>query len=178
MSRDVNCLRSPIFWPKPYAENDVIIQAYALRIDSGNITDVILINTVDNRPHPEKFIKFNSVFDDQITDGTTYSVNIPQGVNRNNKIDTIYLSDLVMDYKLKKSLDSEFPMPKELAEVVLIMIDKMLGSPSWRGYTPDWKEEFRGRAIEHVLKYGHNFSPEKCKNGKNVLISSESLEKK
>ena len=30
----------------------------------------------------------NSVFDDQITDGTTYSVNIPQGVNRNNKIDT------------------------------------------------------------------------------------------
>lgn len=86
---------------------------------------------------------------------------------RNNKIDTVYLSDLVMDYKMKRTLDKEFPMPKELAEVVLIMIDKMLGSPSWRGYTPDWKEEFRGRAIEHVLRYGHNFSPEKCKNGKN-----------
>lgn len=85
---------------------------------------------------------------------------------RNNKISTQYLSELVMDYKMKKSLDIDFPMPKELAEVVLIMIDKMLGSQSWRGYSPDWKEEFRGRAIEHVLRYGHNFSPEKCKNGK------------
>jgi hypothetical protein len=29
----------------------------------------------------------NSVFDDQITDGTTYSISIPQGVNRNVAID-------------------------------------------------------------------------------------------
>ena len=43
----------------------------------------------------------------------------------------------------------------------------MLGSGRWRRYTEDWKEEFRGRAIEHVLKYGHNFDALKSKNGRN-----------
>jgi hypothetical protein len=86
---------------------------------------------------------------------------------RNGRIEKTYLSKLVSEYKLKKSIDPEFPMPSELAEVVLIIIDKMLGSASWRGYSDDWKEEFRGRAIEHVLKYAHNFDPHKSKSGKN-----------
>jgi len=83
---------------------------------------------------------------------------------RHGRIDKKYLLELVMDYKFKRKLDPGFPMPSELAEVVLIIIDKMLGSNSWRKYSDDWKEEFRGRAIEHVLKYAHNFNPEKCKN--------------
>jgi hypothetical protein len=86
---------------------------------------------------------------------------------RTGRIEKEYLSDLVMAYKFKKNIDSTYPMPRELAEVVLIIIDKMLGSASWRNYTDDWKEEFRGRAIEHVLKYAHNFDPEKSKSGKN-----------
>lgn len=85
---------------------------------------------------------------------------------RNNKIPPAYLLGLVMDYKAKKLLCKDFPMPKELAETLLIIIEKMIGSNSWRGYTPDWKEEFRGRAIEHLLRYAHNFSPQKCKEGK------------
>ena len=85
---------------------------------------------------------------------------------RQGRIDKAYLLELVMDYKFKRSLDSEFPMPSELAEVVLVIIDKMLGSNSWRKYSDDWKEEFRGRAIEHVLKYTHNFDPVKNKVGK------------
>lgn len=85
---------------------------------------------------------------------------------RHGRIDRGYLLELVMDYKFKKKLDSEFPMPKELAEVILVIIDKTLGSSSWRKYTDDWKEEFRGRAIEHALKYAHNFNPEKSKTGK------------
>ena len=86
---------------------------------------------------------------------------------RYGRIERSYLLELVMDYKFKRKLDSDYPMPRELAEVVLIIIDKMLGSASWRKYTDDWKEEFRGRAIEHVLKYAHNFDPEKSKTGKN-----------
>ncbi len=86
---------------------------------------------------------------------------------RNNKIPKEYLTNLILSYKANKRLDPDFGMPTELAETVLIIIDKMLGSSAWRGYTPDWKEEFRGKAIEHVLKYVHNFSIEKCKEGKN-----------
>lgn len=86
---------------------------------------------------------------------------------RNGRIDKTYLSELVTSYKFKKNLDPTYPMSRELAEVVLIIIDKMLGSASWRNYTDDWKEEFRGRAIEHVLKYAHNFDSEKSKTGKN-----------
>ena len=85
---------------------------------------------------------------------------------RHGRIDKAYLLELVMDYKFKRKLDKGFPMPSELAEVVLIIIDKQLGSNSWRKYSDDWKEEFRGRAIEHVLKYAHNFDPLKSKNGK------------
>lgn len=86
---------------------------------------------------------------------------------RTGRIEKEYLSELVMTYKFKKNIDPTYPMPRELAEVILIIIDKMLGSASWRNYTDDWKEEFRGRAIEHVLKYAHNFDPEKSKTGKN-----------
>lgn len=85
---------------------------------------------------------------------------------RTGRIEKAYLLELVMNYKFKKKIDEAYPMPRELAEVVLIIIDKMLGSASWRNYTDDWKEEFRGRAIEHVLKYTHNFDPKKSKNGK------------
>jgi hypothetical protein len=86
---------------------------------------------------------------------------------RTGRIDKEYLTRLVMDYKFRKNIDKSFPMPRELGEVVLIIIDKMLGGSSWRNYTDDWKEEFRGRAIEHVLRYAHNFDPEKMKIGKN-----------
>lgn len=86
---------------------------------------------------------------------------------RNGRIDKNYLLKIVMEYKFKKQLNKDFSMPKELAEVVLIIIDKMLGSSSWRGYTGDWKEEFRGRALEHIVKYSHRFDPNKYKSGKN-----------
>lgn len=76
---------------------------------------------------------------------------------RNGRIDKEYLSELIMQYKFKRSVDSTFPMPRELAEVALIVIDKTLGGYRWRGYTEDWKEEMRGKAIEHVLKYVHNY---------------------
>jgi len=86
---------------------------------------------------------------------------------RNGRIERGYLKELVIDYKFKKQVDPTYSMPRELAEVVIIIVDKMLGSSSWRNYTDDWKEEFRGRAIEHVLKYAHNFNMKKCNGGKN-----------
>lgn len=85
---------------------------------------------------------------------------------RNGRIEKEYLLPLVMQYKALKKLKPRAQMPTELAEVILIIIDKNLGSPSWRRYTADWKEEMRGRAIEHLLKYSHNFDPTRCAEGK------------
>ena len=76
---------------------------------------------------------------------------------KSGRIDKEYLSELIMSYKFKKSLDSTFPVPRELAEISLIIIDKTLGNFRWRSYTDDWKEDMRGKAIEHVLKYIHNY---------------------
>jgi hypothetical protein len=83
---------------------------------------------------------------------------------RNGRIDKEYLTELALNYKFKKKIDKDYPMPRELADLLLIVVDKTLGSSSWRGYTEDWKEEFRGRALEHLLRYSHNFDLEKCKN--------------
>lgn len=80
---------------------------------------------------------------------------------RMERIPPEYLTALIMDYKFKKNINKTQPMPSELAEVLLIIIDKTAGSSGWRGYTDDWKEEFKGRAIEHVLKYAHGFDPTK-----------------
>ncbi len=85
---------------------------------------------------------------------------------RNGKIERRYLLGLVVDYKRKRLFEPQFPMPRELAEVLLVIVDKTMGSASWRQYSDDWKEEFRGRAIEHVLKYAHNFNPIKSETGK------------
>jgi hypothetical protein len=85
---------------------------------------------------------------------------------REGRIDKCYLRELVMDYKFRKKLDKTFPMPDDLAEVIVIVIDKIMGAPRWRRYTDDWKEEFRGKAIEHCLKYAHNFDPTKSSSGK------------
>ena len=84
---------------------------------------------------------------------------------KSGKISKDYLSPLVMQYREMKKVNPRAQMPRELAEVILIIIDKNLGSPSWRRYSPDWKEEMRGRAIEHLLKYSHNFDPAKCAAG-------------
>ena len=88
---------------------------------------------------------------------------------RNGRIGKEYLQSLVMDYKFKKKIDSRYSMPRELAEVVIIIIDKMLGSPSWRRYSEDWKEEFRGRAIEHVLKYALHLDLQRQKLNESVV---------
>ena len=84
---------------------------------------------------------------------------------KTGKINKDYLLPLVMQYKALKDRYPKSQMPRELAEVIMIIIDKNLGSPSWRRYSPDWKEEMRGRAIEHLLKYSHNFDPSKCAAG-------------
>jgi hypothetical protein len=84
---------------------------------------------------------------------------------KNNRIDPELLGNLIMEHKIRRSMKPDHRMSNELAEIVIIIIEKLLGSSSWRGYTEDWKEEFRGRAIDHCLRYCHNFSPERCERG-------------
>ena len=53
------------------------------------------------------------------------------------------LLPMVMKYKAMKELNSKARMPDNLASVMLVIIEKNLGSASWRRYSPDWKEEMR-----------------------------------
>jgi len=76
------------------------------------------------------------------------------------------LMPIVMKYKALKAAKPKAQMPRDLADIIILIIDKNLGSPSWRRYSLDWKEEMRGRALEHLLKYSHNFDPSKCAAGK------------
>ncbi|HVM89177.1 MAG TPA: hypothetical protein VMT76_13390 [Puia sp.] len=68
--------------------------------DNPDTTKAVLIGTITDPPGYGDYIRYytsvndsaflpgiNSVFDDQITDGTTFDIEIPQGVNRNKKID-------------------------------------------------------------------------------------------
>jgi hypothetical protein len=85
------------------------ITSIAKKIDSlwwlpapGSIdsTEIVLMAEITDPPGYGNYIRYytsvnrssffpglNSVFDDQITDGTTYSIEIPKGVNRNQAID-------------------------------------------------------------------------------------------
>jgi hypothetical protein len=77
-----------------------------------------------------------------------------------------YLTKLLLDYRFEKAVDKNTPMPRLLAQVILIIVEKMIGSSNWRNYSQDWKEDFRGKAYEHILKYAHNFDQAKCSAGK------------
>lgn len=58
-----------------------------------------------------------------------------------------------------------------LGEIYIAVVDKVAGMPSWRSYSEDWMDEFKGRAMEHLCKYGHNFKKEKSKrDATNYLI--------
>jgi hypothetical protein len=85
---------------------------------------------------------------------------------KTSRVPKAYLTNLVTEYKMMKAINPDAKMPDKLADVVLVIIGKMGGSSQWRGYTEDWKEEFRGRAIEHILRYAHNFDPIKMQKGK------------
>lgn len=86
---------------------------------------------------------------------------------RIGKISREYLMSLIMNYKAKKDLWDEYPVPRELGEVFQIIVEKNIGAPRWRRYSPDWKDDMRTRAISHLLRYSHNFDPYKCETGKN-----------
>ena len=90
---------------------------------------------------------------------------------RNGKIDKEYLGKLLFAWKEVKAINPDASMPEELAQIMLIIIDKTLGSSSWRGYSDDWKEEFKGRAIEHLLKYGHRYKAGKAMDPYNYFAT-------
>jgi hypothetical protein len=75
-----------LWWtPVPNQKDTGLVNIIALITDPpglGNYTRYF--TSVNNGPY---YPGLNSVFDDQITDGTTYSVMVPQGVNRNAPID-------------------------------------------------------------------------------------------
>ncbi len=76
----------------------------------------------------------------------------------NNKIPKDILIPLLEKSK-KQNRVSEL-----LGEIYLAIANKVSGMPSWRNYTEDYKEMMVGRALEHLVKYGHNFDTEKTKN--------------
>ena len=75
-----------LWWtPAPHQTDTSLVEIFAQITDPpglGNYTRYF--TSVNNGPY---YPGLNSVFDDQITDGTTYSIMVPQGVNRNAPID-------------------------------------------------------------------------------------------
>lgn len=62
-------------------------------------------------------------------------------------------------------------MQTELAEVFLALIEKVIGSNSWRGYSEDWKEEFRGLALCHICKYSIKFNESRSTDAANYFYT-------
>ena len=91
-------------------------------------------------------------------------------------IDKGYLMKLLIEHREKmlpykalckevgKEKAKEIPRPEmdpRLARIVQIVIEKTLGSARFSGYTPEWKEEFRGRiklSASHVDNYDQTLS--------------------
>lgn len=48
-------------------------------------------------------------------------------------------------------------MSNELGRMIMLIADNLLRHGSFHGYTQEWKEDMKGRAIETVIKYGRNF---------------------
>lgn len=88
---------------------------------------------------------------------------------RSGKIDKDILTKLLVELKdCRKKYGKEYPVSEPLGYVFNVVIDKNLGNQKWRGYTPDWKQEMRDRAIELLIKHSHNFDPVKMQVTKNV----------
>lgn len=85
---------------------------------------------------------------------------------RYDRIDVDRLAELTMEYAEARKLNENHIMSRELAEMVMVIIDKLLGGGQYRGYTDDWKEEMRGKAYEHIVKYSKGFKIALCKAGK------------
>lgn len=49
------------------------------------------------------------------------------------------------------------PMDEKLAELILILIRKIINSPKFCFYTEDWKEDCVSNASLLIMKYAHNF---------------------
>ena len=88
---------------------------------------------------------------------------------RSGKIDKDILTKLLVELKdMRKKYGTDYPPSEALGYVFNVVIDKNLGNQKWRGYTPDWKQEMRDRAIELLIKHSHNFDPVKMHTTKNV----------
>lgn len=90
-------------------------------------------------------------------------------VMRNDKIPKPILTKLLIELKDNRTkYGDDYPVSNALGYVFNVVIDKNLGNNKWRGYTPDWKQEMRDRAIELLIKHSHNFDPIKMNSSKNA----------
>lgn len=88
---------------------------------------------------------------------------------RSGRIDKKILTNLLVELRDKRrKYGNDYPVSNALGYVFNVVIDKNLGNHKWRGYTNDWKQEMRDRAIELLIKHSHNFDPEKMEKAKNA----------
>lgn len=77
-----------------------------------------------------------------------------------------YFDDLKMTKLLMKEIEERKQGKRkgpsdELGKAFLQVLEHTLTSRKYRNYTDDWKDEFRGLAIEKFLKHWYKFNPER-----------------
>ena len=82
---------------------------------------------------------------------------------RYGRIDVDRLTELTVDYCEKRKINPNHRMCDELAEMIVVIAEKILGGGQYRGYTEDWKQEMTSLAYLHVMLYIRNFDLAKSK---------------
>jgi hypothetical protein len=78
---------------------------------------------------------------------------------------TNYCSNEELCEIIRRWKDSgEERIPEELANQFILIIDHLLTSGKFRGYSLHWKSEMKGDALLSLVKYAKNFSLEKSSN--------------
>lgn len=100
---------------------------------------------------------------------TPYQLSQFDAQMRSGRIDKNILRKLLVELRNnRKQYGDDYHVSEALGYVFNVVIDKNLGNGKWRGYTPDWKEEMRDRALELLIRHSHNFDPMKMQKSKNV----------
>jgi len=74
-------------------------------------------------------------------------------------VDGNRLHELLLEHRDNPSK----PVSNELARMYILIVDNIMKGLNYKRYTSEWREAMRHTALLYLLKYCHNYDPEKAK---------------